>query len=210
MPQEYRSPTMNFILTVLILTVSVPLVHIYFALFIWEDGVNKLNSILHQEIEILNLQDNPDAMQFVTELVHTIYSFIYSASGLEASTQEKGWFSDYVINHWDGVQALLLSTQLIALRTAVLALSIPLFLLIIFIAIADGVAAWIIRRSGGDRESAFIYHRTKRGFWFGMLAMLVIYYMPPVVMDPRYVLPPFILFSALAIRMTIKYFKKYI
>jgi hypothetical protein len=44
----------------------------------------------------------------------------------------------------------------------------------------------------------------------GITGMIFIYLIPPVVMDPKFVLPPFILLSALAVRMTIKYFKKYI
>lgn len=208
--QNPPSPFMKFFWTLLLLVVAVPLVHLFFVLHVWEDGVATLNHNLQEEIGLLDLGDNPSAYDFVSEAIQKAYYFIYTFSGLEEAANGGGKFGEILVKNWNIVQGLILSAQLIGLRISVMVLAIPFFILILCVAISDGIYAWLIRRSGAERESAFIYHRTKRGFMAGIMGIIFIYLIPPVVMDPKYVFPPFILLSAMAVRMTIKYFKKYI
>jgi hypothetical protein len=67
-----------------------------------------------------------------------------------------------------------------------------------------------MRRTGGGRESGFIYHRAKRAVPVFLLLVWAVYLVPPVPMNPRWAIPPFIVLFAIALRLRVSYFKKYI
>lgn len=100
--------------------------------------------------------------------------------------------------------------QLFSARVAVLALSLPLMMLAAIGGISDGLVAWYRRRTGGGRESGFIYHRTKRHASHALLIMCFVYLVPPVTVDPRIVVSAFTLVYAVALRVAASRFKKYI
>ena len=60
--------------------------------------------------------------------------------------------------HW---QAMMLGTQLIAVRVALLPSLLPLLILTWALALSDGAVSRWIRRAAGGRESSTIYHRAK-------------------------------------------------
>lgn len=95
------------------------------------------------------------------------------------------------------------------MRLAVLVLCLPLFVVVGASAVADGVYGWLMRRTGGARESGLIYHRAKRAFPVFLLLVWVLYLLPPVPMDPRWVIPPFVVLFAIAFRLRVAYFKKH-
>ena len=100
--------------------------------------------------------------------------------------------------------------QLFASRLAVLVLTLPLLLLAALGGFADGLVVWYLRRTGGGRESGFLYHRAKRTVAYSLVAAAAIYLIPPSVMNPRWLLPPLIVVFATGIRYTTAYFKKYL
>lgn len=100
--------------------------------------------------------------------------------------------------------------QLFAARLAVLVLTLPLLLLAALGGFADGLVVWFLRRTGGGRESGFIYHRAKRAVAYSLVISAAIYLVPPTVMNPRWVLPPLLLIFASGIRYSTAYFKKYL
>ncbi|MGQ0620622.1 MAG: DUF4400 domain-containing protein [Panacagrimonas sp.] len=108
---------------------------------------------------------------------------------------------------WDAAATGL---QLFSARLGVLALFLPLLGLVALASFADGLVAWLQRRTSGGRESGFVYHRMKRLIAHSVLALAVVYLIPPVVTDPRWVLPPFALGFAIAVRYSTAYFKKYV
>lgn len=112
--------------------------------------------------------------------------------------------------NWEALEAAVLGLQLFSMRLGVLLLAAPLFAITAIGAVADGVVTWYRRRTAADRESAFIYHRTKRGLALAMLGLAIVYLLPPVVLDPRYVVPPFLLAGGIAVRFVAAYFKKYL
>ncbi|MGQ0530268.1 MAG: DUF4400 domain-containing protein, partial [Panacagrimonas sp.] len=95
-------------------------------------------------------------------------------------------------------------------RLAVLILSLPLLLLAAQGGFADGQVVWFLRRTGGGRESGFIYHRAKRAVAYSLVLSAAIYLIPPAVMNPRWVLPPLLVIFASGIRYSTAYFKKYL
>lgn len=100
--------------------------------------------------------------------------------------------------------------QLFSARLAVLILTLPLLLLAALGSFSDGLVVWFLRRTGGGRESGFIYHRAKRAVAFSLVLCAAIYLVPPTVMNPRWVLPPLLLIFASGIRYSTAYFKKYL
>ncbi len=76
------------------------------------------------------------------------------------------------------------------IHLGVLVLAMPLFLITACAAAADGLITWYLRRTGAGRESGFIYHRTKRGLALSVLALWLVYLVPPIPLDPRWVIPP--------------------
>lgn len=100
--------------------------------------------------------------------------------------------------------------QLFSARLGVLALSLPLILLATIGAVADGLVTWYLRRTGGARESGFIFHRAKRHAVHALLALCLVYLVPPVTVDPRITITTFALVYMLALRVATGNFKKYL
>jgi integrating conjugative element membrane protein (TIGR03747 family) len=100
--------------------------------------------------------------------------------------------------------------QIFSARLSILALSIPLIVLTAIGAAADGLVTWYLRRTGGGRESGFIFHRAKRHAGHSILAMCFVYLVPAVSLDPRLVLTVLTLLYAVATRVALANFKKYL
>lgn len=111
---------------------------------------------------------------------------------------------------WQPLQTAYIGVLLFAQRLAVLALSAPLFGVVMLAAATDGWLGWYQRRTGGGRESGLVYHLAKRGFNNTLRGLWVLYLLPPMVIDPRWVIPPALLLAALATRLAVSYFKKYL
>ena len=102
------------------------------------------------------------------------------------------------------------SVQLIGLRLGVLLVSLPLFLIAGIGAAVDGAAAWYLRRTSVGRESGFIYHRAKFALWIALFSLWAVYLVPPIALDPRTLIPTFLVIFALAVRFSVSWFKKYL
>lgn len=108
------------------------------------------------------------------------------------------------------IQTAYLGLLLFSQRLAVLALAAPLFVAVMLAALIDGVVSWYKRRTSVGRESGFIYHRAKHGFNHTILMVWILYLLPPVVIDPRWVIPPALLLVGLSFRLAVGFFKKYL
>ncbi|MFQ5470737.1 MAG: DUF4400 domain-containing protein [Gammaproteobacteria bacterium] len=108
------------------------------------------------------------------------------------------------------IEASMIGLQLFALRLGVLLLTLPFFISVILSSASDGFLGWYLRRTGGERESGFIYHRAKRALAWSVVGLWVIYLLPPIPMDPKYILPPFLLIAGIATRLLVSFFKKFL
>lgn len=66
----------------------------------------------------------------------------------------------YLANR-EAIETAMVGTQLLGVRFATLARFLPLLLLLYAVGTVDGFTERAIRRSGGGRESASLYHRAK-------------------------------------------------
>lgn len=194
------------------LCVVVLLIDLLFVIVIWDDGTQALAGLIATERQILGLDSSTAAGRFVDATVTAAHDWVFVKTGLGTwlTTQRSGLLAALIDGLWVLVETALLGLQLFAMRLAVLILSLPLFVLVGTTAVADGLYGWLMRRTGGGRESGFIYHRAKRAVPVFLLLVWAVYLLPPVAMNPRWVIPPFIVLFAIALRLRVSYFKKYI
>lgn len=144
-----------------------------FVNWVWRDRVDHLVEIVRIEltrgVALANLQGR--APESITAPVNALYEAVFRTTGLHEMGER---FADgaelsipdtimrnFWIAHREEVEIAMVGTQLLGVRAASLTCFIPLLLLLYFIATADGLAQRAIRRAGGGRESANLYHRAK-------------------------------------------------
>ncbi len=183
-------------------------------------GAPGLKQVLHTELRtIRHLDEGGHTYRRAVRWARTAYLLVFEATGFNNMIRR---FADprglnpidtelrkTVVHFWEEIRAAMISVQLLGERLAMLFSTWPAVLAAALIAAVDGWAAWILRRERADRESAFLYHRLKRGFFLTIVLMWAFYLLPPAPMDPRALLA-FILLAAVLLRFTIAYFKKYI
>ena len=194
------------------LCVLVLLIDLICVLVIWEDGTETLADVIAAERQILGLDSSSSAGRFVDASVTATHEWVFVKTGLDRwlASQRSGLLAAIVDGLWVLIETALLGLQLFAMRVAVLILSLPLFVAVGASAVADGLYGWLMRRTHGGRESGFIYHRAKRAAPLFMLLVWTVYLLPPTPMDPRWVLPPFVVAFAIALRLRVSFFKKHL
>ena len=197
---------------VLALCVLVLLIDLFCVLIIWDDGAEALADVIAVERQILRLDSSSAAGRYVDASVAVTHEWLFVKTGLERwlASQRSGLLAAIVDGLWVLIETAMLGLQLFAMRIAVLILSLPLFVAVGASAVADGLYGWLMRRTRGGRESGFIYHRAKRAVPIFMLLVWAVYLLPPMPMDPRWVLPPFVVAFAIALRLRVSFFKKHL
>lgn len=187
-------------------------IDLLFVVFVWEDGAHHLTELLAAERQLLGLDSGSSAGRFVDETVTAAYDWVFVKTGLGdwLATQRSGLLAAVINGLWVLVDTAVLGLQLFATRAAVLVLSLPLFVVVAATAVADGLYGWLMRRTRGARESGFIYHRAKRAVPAFLLLVWAVYLIPPIPMDPRWVMPPFIVVFGTALRLRVAFFKKHL
>lgn len=158
------------------------------------------------------LSDDAEADLYLDTSVALAYDWVFLKTGLGdwLSITRKGPTASIINSGWVILETAVIGLELFAARLAILVLSLPLFAALGGAAISDGIYGWLMRRTSGSRESGFVYHRAKRIAPALMIMLWVVYLVPPVPMDPRWVIPPFIVVSAAALQLRVTYFKKHI
>jgi integrating conjugative element membrane protein (TIGR03747 family) len=78
------------------------------------------------------------------------------------------------------------------------------------VALVDGLVQRDLRRWGGGRESAFIYHHVKKLLFPSLLLAWIVYLGLPFSLHPNFVILPFAGLFAFAVTVTAGTFKKYL
>lgn len=179
---------------------------------LWDDGVESLRDVVFAERQLLGLHINNEAGELIDTSTAMAHDWVFIKTGLGdwLSVSRKGLLGAVISSGWVVVETAILGLQLFAARLAVLVLSLPLFLTIGWAAAVDGLYGWLMRRTSGARESGFIYHRAKRAIPAILVLLWAAYLVPPVPMDPRWVIPPFVVIFTVALRLRVLYFKKHI
>lgn len=108
------------------------------------------------------------------------------------------------------VMAAITTIQVTALRLAVLVLALPVFVLAGMVGFAEGLVRRDLRRWGGGRESAFIYHQAKILVFPLFIAAWVLYLALPFNLHPNLVILPCAAGFGVALMVSAATFKKYL
>ncbi len=197
-----------------LLSLFVLVVDIFCVFVLWSpNGAQHLESVFQQEVALLDMQ--PSQVAFLADVTRAFYEQVFVSTGIDATLRQSGGeipdtAYDFADTLWPVLETAMIGLKLFALRVGVLILTLPFLALITAVAMADGFVGWYLRRTGGERESGFIYHRAKRGLAWSFLLLWIIYLVPPIPMDPKYLLPPFLIASGITTRLHIAFFKKYL
>ncbi|CDM88729.1 TIGR03747 family integrating conjugative element membrane protein [Xenorhabdus bovienii] len=101
-------------------------------------------------------------------------------------------------------------TMVTLIRLAILLLSVPLFVMVVLVALVDGLGRRDLRRYGAGYESSFVYHHAKRGIKPACTIPCVLYLFWPDVVYPTVILLPAVLFLGMTVVITTSMFKKYL
>ena len=183
-------------------------------------GVAPLKATVTREAALIQSLCDDRSMVVVSSLVAASYEIAFVWTGLDEMMTR---FADptplpesdegmrrLFLAHWEFLETVAYSLQLFSMRLGVLVLALPLFALAGLGAAADGLVTWYRRRTSADRESGFIYHRAKRSLALAVLVAWAAYLIPPVYLDPRWAMAPFVFAVGLLTRFVIAYFKKHI
>jgi len=130
-------------------------------------------------------------------------------------------FAEYVagqVHYWlvertqvrEHVMAAVNTIQVTALRVAVLVLAMPVFVLAGMVGLTEGLMRRDLRRWGGGRESAFIYHQAKMLVFPLFIAAWVLYLVLPFNLHPNLVILPCAVAFGAALMVSAATFKKYL
>lgn len=200
--------------------------HELYALWPYPQGVARgevaLRRNLEAEWDVLARIGGERYVQLAARVHDALYLAFFRAAGLDRFVELSAdpqspplpgtgeMARRFVLVTRDAWQTAATGLQLFSARLAVLLLAAPLVLLTATGAFADGLVVWYLRRTGGGRESGFLYHRAKRFAGGSLVVLCLVYLVPPVALDPRAVLPPFLLAFAVSVRYAAAYFKKYL
>lgn len=183
-------------------------------------GVAALKANLTAEADLIGRLADERSWAIILALIDGIYEVVFVWTGMDELMRRavdptplsplNETMRRFVLGNRVFLETAATGLQLFSLRIGVLLLTLPIFLITAVAAAADGLITWYLRRTGAGRESGFIYHRTKRGLALSILALWLVYLVPPVPLDPRWVIPPFLFIAGIAVRMTVAYFKKYL
>jgi hypothetical protein len=135
--------------------------------------------------------------------------FIASQQSLHAWL---GWLpssSKWQIGH-SFLSIIVTVSDIIVSRVFILMLTIPLFLAVIFVFMADGLVKRDIRKFEAARESTFIFHRVKQLPGITVYVPFFIFMVVPFEVSPYLFLIPQALLFGMIVRLMAMYFKKYL
>lgn len=210
------------ILVLLALILAAWIIDWVFVFKVWPDGLERLQSLLEQDLARgARLWDSYDEFpRFATATANFLYAMLFKLTGIHdmgARFAEGSALSipdtivrDTYIAKFDAIQVAMVGTQLFGIRLATLLMATPLLALAYLVASIDGLVQRAVRRAGGGRESASLYHRAKHLQVMLLTSCGAISLLLPFSIDPRWLCGPgFVVFAVLA-RLQWVYYKKHL
>ncbi len=221
---ERRTGILALLLWTGILILLTLLVHFAYVVWPWPleaRGIEPLRqTVLWERARVEELAAAP-SLRVIGEAISFTYRTTFEWTGLDYALATSTQPPQHEANQNEAARRVSLglrplletmywSVQLLGLRMGVLLVSLPLFAVAALGGAADGVVGWYLRRTGGGRESGFLYHRAKLALWTTLFALWAVYLLPPVPVDPATIIPPFAVAVGLLTRVAIHWFKKYL
>lgn len=193
-----------------------------FVFKVWPDGLERLQGLLDEDLaRAAWLWDSyGEFPHFATATANFLYAMLFKMTGIHDMGAR---FADgaalpipdtivrntYIAN-FEAIQVAMVGTQLFGIRLATLLMGAPLLALVYFVALTDGLVQRAVRRAGGGRESASLYHRAKHFQVMLLTTCGAVSLLLPLSIDPRWLWGPgFVVFAILA-RLQWAYYKKHL
>lgn len=201
-------------------------------LFLWPDaGASHSEQVMNTELGWLSTEftrslmlSNPSVtlVRWVTQA----YQWTFVDSGFtgwlqrqvsvqltsnNAITREAGkWSAWLAVETKEYLQAVVWVTVITLIRVTILVLSVPLFVLVLLVALTEGLGRRDLRRYGAAYESSFVYHRAKALVKPALYIPCMLYLSWPTAVYPNLLLLPAAILFGLAVTVTVASFKKYL
>ncbi|SEG89526.1 TIGR03747 family integrating conjugative element membrane protein [Marinobacterium lutimaris] len=189
-------------------------------------GYSHAQMMLQQELTYLNTSAREGTMDTYAAVkanhyVESVIDFAFFQSGVmswlhSTHVTEPGdnqlvlYFKQIQSVIYDYLVAMAYTLMTFIVRVTILTLSLPVFFIFGFVALADGLMKRDLRRFTGGHESSFVYHIAK-GFSTPMLVLgWIVYLAMPISIHPNYIITPFAALFAFAIFIASSKFKKYL
>lgn len=199
--------------------------------FWWPDaGWHHAQAMMHNELDWISSNFTQSVIvqqpgKTVTWLVSQAYDWIFQKTGIvdtihswsaqaHAQSQSGSGLGKYiasaVVNIEDIGLAAVYTTLTFIVRLLILVLTIPLFLLAVFVGLVDGLVRRDLRRFGAGLESGFVYHRARSMIKPLAVAPWILYLSLPISISPILVLLPCAALLGVVVSVTVGSFKKYL
>ena len=178
----------------------------------WPDGLQLLKNTYSQEVQYLTANIKAPTIERITYWVKSAYEWIFIKTGIQSYLYSGGnqITGSLISGMWPMIQGVMIGFQIFMIRLSVIILMLPFIVLVMLVSATDGYLEWYRRRTGGARESAFIYHRSKHMVSWSLAGLWFFYLVPPFAVDPIYIFLPAILFLGIFSRLSVQFFKKYV
>ena len=178
----------------------------------WPDGLQLLKNTYSQEVQYLTTNIEAPTIERITYWVKSAYEWIFIKTGIQSYLYSGGnqITGSLISGMWPMIQGVMIGFQIFMIRLSVIILMLPFIVLVMLVSATDGYLEWYRRRTGGARESAFIYHRSKHMVSWSLAGLWFFYLVPPFAVDPIYIFLPAILFLGIFSRLSVQFFKKYV
>ena len=149
-----------------------------------------------------------DPVRNIPKITRRLFAILFVWNGHDYSREFLGYANGF--GAVDYASAAINSVYLFGVRIGLLLFSLPVFVVFGLVAFTDGLLQRDLRRFGGGRESAYLWHYAKR--WVGpMLALPVIIYLGvPLSIYPPYLIIPFAMLFGFSVWLSSAFFKKYL
>ncbi|PHM28334.1 TIGR03747 family integrating conjugative element membrane protein [Xenorhabdus innexi] len=158
--------------------------------------------------------------------IESVYTWLFVDSGImtwfHSVYQEQATSNNAIVRELNGwsedifevLKAYLLASVFVTItfliRITILVLSIPLFVLVLLVAMVEGLGRRDLRRYGAGYESSFVYHHAKRFVKPAFYVPCVVYLSWPSAVYPNLLLLPAAILLGVAVTVMTASFKKYL
>ncbi|SFN78914.1 TIGR03747 family integrating conjugative element membrane protein [Xenorhabdus japonica] len=200
--------------------------------FLWQnEGASHSQTMMNTELQFLSTEFTQSLLlsepsQTVSDWLTQAYQWLFVDSGfmhwiqgqrqyqLNSRNDFMREFNAVLLGVSGYLQEYGLATMFITMvtltRLAILVLSVPLFVMVVLVALVDGLGRRDLRRYGAGYESSFVYHHAKRGIKPACTIPCVLYLSWPDVVYPTVILLPAALLLGMTVVITTSMFKKYL
>lgn len=142
-----------------------------------------------------------------TTLHDAVYAYL---NNLSTNQVDRIFLKEFVGRNAREIYISMNLIQVFGIRLGFLVAGLPLYWLIYWIALCDGMTERYIRRACAGRESSDMYKLGKLSRLMILVSGMTFYLCVPIAMNPYWVVCVFVMAIAIGTRVEWKYYKKYL